>query len=227
MHLYILKELWVMCLLTAGAMQEILHSHSIVILQPDFDKPYFTGMNPYALGFAMMTDIRRVCENPTSEDKEYLPQIAGVGDWRAILKDAWANYRDESFVTQFLSPKVVRDFHLFMVHHGDGEKKLVVKDIHDDEGFRGVRTMLSRAYNVSESDPDIQVTDANFKGDRGLRLLFKSPRNRRLEATEAERTLRLMHRKLWPYPINLDMENSEGKIIPAFSINSEEFKRLA
>ncbi len=41
------------------------------------------------------------------------PQFAGTGDWMAALKDAWANYRDESFIEQFLSPKLMRDFRLF------------------------------------------------------------------------------------------------------------------
>ena len=32
----------------------------------------------------------------------------GSSDWRGVLKDAWANYRDESFIQQFLSPQVMR-----------------------------------------------------------------------------------------------------------------------
>ena len=32
------------------------------------------------------------------------------------LKDAWANYRDESFIEQFLSPKLMRDFRLFALY---------------------------------------------------------------------------------------------------------------
>ena len=33
-----------------------------------------------------------------------------------VLKDAWANYRDESFIEQFLSPKLMRDFRMFALH---------------------------------------------------------------------------------------------------------------
>ena len=44
------------------------------------------GLNPYALGFAMMEDIKRISEDPTAEDKEWFPEIAGRNEWRDVLK---------------------------------------------------------------------------------------------------------------------------------------------
>ena len=38
------------------------------------------GINPYALGFAMMQDIERICTEPTAEDQQWFPAIAGSGD---------------------------------------------------------------------------------------------------------------------------------------------------
>ena len=67
-------------LITEGSMLEFLHSHSSVVFQPDFDDPRFSGLNPYALGFAMMSDIKRICDEPTDEDREWFPDIAGYGD---------------------------------------------------------------------------------------------------------------------------------------------------
>ena len=55
--------------MTDGAMLEFLHSHSNVVFQPDFDDPRYGGINPYALGFAMMQDIERICTEPTDEDR--------------------------------------------------------------------------------------------------------------------------------------------------------------
>jgi spore cortex formation protein SpoVR/YcgB (stage V sporulation) len=48
--------------LTDGFMMEFPHSHSNVVFQPPITKPYYNGINPYALGFSMMEDIRRICE---------------------------------------------------------------------------------------------------------------------------------------------------------------------
>src|SRR3712207_8395843 len=59
--------------------------------------PYTTlfRSNPYALGFAMMEDIERVCRAPTEEDLTWFPDFAGCGDPMPVLREAWAEYRDE------------------------------------------------------------------------------------------------------------------------------------
>ena len=64
-HYYIVNELYDKGLLTEGALMEILHSHSNVVMQPGFDDPRFSGINPYALGLAMMQDIKRITTDPT------------------------------------------------------------------------------------------------------------------------------------------------------------------
>ena len=56
----------------------------------------------------MMQDIERIVANPDAEDREWFPDIAGTGDVMAVLRDIWANYRDESFISQFLSPRLMR-----------------------------------------------------------------------------------------------------------------------
>jgi stage V sporulation protein R len=52
-----------------GFMIEFLQSHTSVMQQLPFDHPYYSGINPYALGFAMMSDIKRICQEPTAEDR--------------------------------------------------------------------------------------------------------------------------------------------------------------
>src|SRR5205085_1006858 len=84
--------------LTDGNYLEFLQSHTNVVFQPGFDDPRFSGFNPYALGFAMMQDLERIVSNPEDEDREWFPDIAGTGDIMGVLRDVWANYRDESFI---------------------------------------------------------------------------------------------------------------------------------
>ncbi len=60
-HYEILNRMYERGLLTEGSMLEALHLHSSVVMQPGFDDQRYGGMNPYALGFAMMRDIKRVC----------------------------------------------------------------------------------------------------------------------------------------------------------------------
>ncbi len=55
---------------------EFLHSHTSAVAQPAYNSLLFQWINPYALGFAMFRDIRRICEEPTDEDKEWVPRIS-------------------------------------------------------------------------------------------------------------------------------------------------------
>ena len=107
-HYTLLNELYDRGLVTDGFMMEFLASHTAVLFQPSYDHPGYSGLNPYALGFAIYADLRRVCENPTAEDREWFPDIAG-GNWREVLPAAMRDFKDESFILQFLGPKVMRD----------------------------------------------------------------------------------------------------------------------
>src|SRR3546814_4701141 len=60
--------------LSDGAYMEFLQTHTNVVYQPMFDTPGYNGINPYALGFGMMTDIERICTDPTEEDREWFPR---------------------------------------------------------------------------------------------------------------------------------------------------------
>jgi spore cortex formation protein SpoVR/YcgB (stage V sporulation) len=201
-HHYICNTLYDKGLLTEGAMLEILHSHSNVIAQPDFDDPRYNGLNPYALGFAMMEDIKRIATEPTPEDREWFPEFAGSGDWRSVLKDAWRNYRDESFILQFLSPQMIRKFRLFMLDDEAEQSHYTVGGIHDEEGYRRVRQALARTYDLSVIEPDIQVVDVDLLGDRELRLRHAVRDGVPLDGGDAERVLGHL-RTLWGYDVSL------------------------
>ena len=87
-----------------------------------------------------------------------------------VLRDVWANYRDESFILQFLSPKLVRQFGLFHVMDDASEPNLRVEAIHDERGYRKIKQALAKHYDVSWTSADIQVVDVNLAGDRRLIL---------------------------------------------------------
>jgi len=202
-HYTIMNRLYDLGLITEGAMLEMLHSHSSVVFQPDFDDPRFSGINPYALGFNMMMDIKRICEDPTDEDKIWFPDIAGHPDPMAVLRDAWANYRDESFILQYLSPTLMRKMRLFSIHDDDRKSVLEVKAIHNQSGYKDVRAALSDHYNLSLQEPDIQVHDVNMLGDRTLHLRHRIKNGRTL--MEGERDKTLSHLKLlWGYDVILE-----------------------
>ena len=202
-HHTIMHMLYDKGLLTEGAIFEFLASHTAVVFQPEFDDPRYSGLNPYALGFAMMSDIRRICEEPTEEDRLWFPTFAGTGDWRGVLKNAWANYRDESFIEQFLSPKLMRDFRLFALADQAEASVLSVSAIHDEAGYRRVRSTLARQYDIGEADPNIQVTGANLKGNRKLFLEHRMHRGVPLHAQLKAQVMPHIER-LWGHDVALE-----------------------
>lgn len=206
-HHYIMNALFDGGMIGEGAMMEFMHSHSSVIFQPDFDDPRYSGINPYALGFAMMGDLKRICEEPTSEDREWFPEIAGFGDWRAVMKDAWTNYRDESFILQYLSPKIMRDFHLFALTDDAEDSHVEISAIHDNRGFRRVRERLSAMYDLGMHDPNIQVVAADLSGDRTLKLRHDVHAGRALSEETKDSVLTHVE-ALWGYEVELVEEEA-------------------
>jgi len=212
-HYEIMNRLYERGQLTDGTMLEFLHSHSSVIFQPAFNDRRFSGINPYALGFAMMNDIRRMCTEPTEEDKAWFPDVAGNGDPLGTLRDAWAYYRDESFILQYLSPKLMRDLRLFAVADDAKESAMEVVAIHDELGYRDLRRRLARHYDVAAQDPDLQVTDADLSGSRRLVLTHFARNGVLLDKTEAERTLQYLA-LLWGYRVKLvESDKESGRVL--------------
>src|SRR3546814_18864174 len=95
----------------------------------------------------MMTDIERICTDPTEEDREWFPDIAGSKEPMEVLKHIWANYRDESLIAQFLSPHLIRNWRLFHLVDDEDEPALRVDAIPNERGERQVRRGRARQYD--------------------------------------------------------------------------------
>ena len=207
-HYTLMNDLYDEGLITEGAILEFLQSHSNVIYQPEFDSPYFSGINPYTLGYAMFSDIRRICEDPSEEDRQFLPEIAG-SDWLDTVHHAMENYKDESFILQFLSPRVIRKLKLFSILDDDKEDAIRVTAIHDDDGYQRVREELADQYNLSKQEPDIQVWEVALRGDRSLTLRHTQHDRIPLDEDEAKEVIKHVHR-LWQFDVHLEcMQDNE------------------
>ncbi|HCF0781419.1 TPA: SpoVR family protein [Pseudomonas aeruginosa] len=200
-HYTLLNDLYDEGLVNDGFMMEFLQYHTSVVYQPSFDSPYYSGINPYALGFAMYRDIRRICEEPTDEDRRWFPDIAG-SDWLATLKFAMKSFKDESFILQFLSPKVIRDLKLFSILDDDQKDDLLVAAIHDEAGYRTIRETLAAQYNLGNREPNIQIWNVDRRGDRSLTLCHQQFDRQPLSDSTAD-VLKHLHR-LWGFDIHLE-----------------------
>ena len=208
-HYTLLNDLYDEGLVTDGFMMEFLQYHTSVVYQPPFDSPYYSGINPYALGFAMYRDIRRICEEPTEEDRRWFPDIAG-SDWLATLKFAMENFKDESFIQQFLSPRLIREFRLFSILDDDQQDELLVDAIHDDSGYRTIRDHLAAQYNLGNREPNVQIWNVDRRGDRSLTLRHYQHERKPL-ASSTEDVLRHLHR-LWGFDVHLESMQGEQRV---------------
>ncbi|MCF8005465.1 SpoVR family protein [Lamprobacter modestohalophilus] len=208
-HYTLLNRLYDQGMVGDGFMMEVLQSHTNVVYQPSFDSPYYSGINPYALGFAMMRDIRRICEAPTDEDRYWFPDMAGQ-DWLKTLDFAMRNFKDESFIAQFLSPHLMREFRMFAVSDDDREDTLEITAIHEETGYRQLRQRLADQYNLGSREPNIQVYNVDVRGDRSLTLRhFRY--NRRPLGDSLDEMLKHIHR-LWGFDVRMEAVDEHGRV---------------
>ncbi len=201
--------------LTDGVMIEWLKSHTNVVYQPKVGDRGYSGLNPYALGFAMYNDIQRICQNPTEEDRQWFPELAG-SPWLPALDHAMRNFKDESFIGQYLSPKLMRDLRLFAIHDDEKKSEIEVAAIHDESGYRRVRELLSQQYDLGSREPNIQVWNVNLRGDRSLTLRHFQHKDRPL-ADSASEVLKHVAR-LWGFAVHLESANAKGDITKRWAV---------
>lgn len=209
-HHRLLNQMYDDGYLADGLMMEWLASHTNVIAQRPMQ-----ALNPYALGFAMYTDIKRICEAPTEEDRRWFPGLAGTA-WLPALQHAMRNFKDESFIGQYLSPKVMRDFRLFSIVDDASEDEYEISAIHDEEGYRHVRNALSANYDLGSREPNIQVWNVNLRGDRSLLLRHTQHQDRPL-GDSAQEVLRHVAR-LWGFGVHLESVNGAEQVTQRWSV---------
>lgn len=165
-------------MITDGSYLEFLASHSSVVYQPDFNSPRYSGLNPYKLGQEIFRDIERMCLTPTAEDKDWCKDICNQ-DPREVFLDIVKNYRDESFIRQFLSPKVIRDMKLFHLLDKVATDKYYVHSIHNDSGYNDIRNVLALQHEREAYVPKIEIVEMN-PDTRSLYLVYTQYNQRTL-----------------------------------------------
>ena len=207
-HHTIMTELHDRGLITDGSFLEFIESHSGVVYQPAYNEKRYSGINIYALGYAMMRDIRRMCTSPDAEDMKWFPEICNT-KWEDTIKHVVKNYRDESFVSQWLSPKIIRDFGLFAIDIDNDEDFHLVSATHDDDDVYSIREALSSQYDLNKRVPQIEVKHVEWDGDRTITLVHTVRDGVTLEHKTARAVVEHIY-SLWGFPVNLEYRDENG-----------------
>ncbi|MBU2653188.1 SpoVR family protein [Acidomonas methanolica] len=217
-HDFIMRRLHEKGLIDDSAMLEAIHSTTNVIMQPGFEQGGGPNFNPYALGLAMMSDIVRICTTPTEEDRRWFRDIAGNGDPVGTLKYGWADYRDESFIQQFLSPKVIRDLRLFRLTDDQAQPYLLVDAIHNEEGYHEIRRSVAASYDPGMLAEEIEIVGADLQGDRILKLEHRTRPGQLLQPTDARLTLAHL-KDLWGYGVEMrEIDSQTGRELGGYTL---------
>lgn len=235
-HYYIMNRLYDKGLITDGQMKEFLISHTDVVFQAKFDdvviykdpktgeeKIYsrYNGINPYALGFDMFRDIQRICETPTKEDKYYFPNICGER-FIDVFHDAVNNYRDESFIRQFLSPELVRKWGMFVTEDDSDRDEYLITATQNDSGFEEVRNSLAEKHTISNFHPEIKVSDVDLKGNRTLNLTHTVYNGIQLNEDNMADMIKHLWR-LWGHEVVIESrDGKDNSPISEYSIDEPE-----
>jgi stage V sporulation protein R len=153
-------------------------------------------------------DIKRICQEPTPEDKLWFPDLIGK-NWLEQVNYVMKNYRDDSFILQYLSPKVIRDMKLFTIVDDEDEDEYEIGAIHNERGYKKVREHLSTQYEPSFHVPAIQVTKVDLHQTSKLYLTHFIQKDRRLDPENTKATLEHI-RYLWGFPVELHSKNKLG-----------------
>ena len=182
-HYKIMNRLHEKGLISDGSHLEFLAMHSGVLYQPPFNSEHYSGFNPYKLGFEILRDIERICSEPTEEDAHWFPHLVGENGWE-MCKEAIENYRDESFIRQFLSPKLMRNFRMFHLHDNKQSSSYAVSSIHNEQGYQDIRETLANQYERHYHVPHLEVIHVD-KDSQRMTIQFKSEHRRKLEKSHA------------------------------------------
>lgn len=196
--------------LSEGAMIEFLSLHTAVANQ----RREQSGFNVYALGFSMFRDIKRVSIEPTQEDRDWFhgQEWVGRGDWIAVIKDAVANYKSDSFVQQFLTPNVMREHQMFNLNDNEENDYYEVTAIQDERGYRDIREKLAKKYTMNNFFPSIEVDYVDVWETREMYLKHNISDGRQLNEETALEVIEYCS-ALWGYPVILNSVDEHDNIV--------------
>jgi len=116
------------------------------------------------------------------------------------------------YIPDFKEPADNERFHAGVARDPEGFREraeFLVDAIHNDRGYAKIRKALANQFDPGTREPDIQVTDVNFAGDRSL-VLTHTVRNA-IPLVEADARAVVQHiSDLWGHRVELVGTDSEG-----------------
>ena len=95
----------------------------------------------------------------------------------------------------------MRKWRLFEITNNVSDSHVTISSIQNATGYNSVRQTLSKQYSTTSHQANIQIVNANLKGNRELKLKYTSVNN---EALNNHTATVLQHIEfLWGYPVSI------------------------
>lgn len=122
-------------------------------------------LNPYMTGTAIYHEVKRICEEPTDEDKERW-EWAGQISWDEKRAELVKVYDDSTLLAEFLNPRVCEEAKLFVRPRTNAEYADL--RVLEDEADKVRELLVERRTGFGV--PVVEIVDADYKR-RGELLL--------------------------------------------------------
>ena len=200
--------------LTDGVMIEWLKSHTNVVYQPPVGRQGATAASTRMRWASRCTPTSSAsARTPPTKTAPGSPTSPARPGCRRC-DQAMRNFKDESFIGQYLSPKLMRDLRLFAIHRRrEGEPNSKSARSTTTPATGACAKSLSRQYDLGSREPNIQVWNVNLRGDRSLTLRHFQHNDRPLHDSGQE-VLKHVAR-LWGFGVQLESVNAKGDVTQA------------
>lgn len=194
-HYTLMHDLYEEGYIDEASYWEFIQLHCSVLRQTSIKQNNFS-INPYKLGFDIYQDIKRISITPTSEDKEWFPDWAGNNDWLGNIKYAMKTYKDESFISQYLSPKVIRDNKFLILNTDYRNRTISVTGDHTQQYYVDIINNLSKHYDLFSKIPTVGVT-VHPEYKEKLLVYLDTPNSDRVIPLSSKSALKVYLKYLW------------------------------
>ena len=137
--------------------------------------------------------------------------------------DAVKNYRDESFIRQFLSPHLMRKLKMFSIRDDKEDDYLEILHHTNDDYYRDMRKTLADTYLYEEFLPDIQIVKCNLKGSRTLHLCYNIKNDRQLDMSDVIELLTNIY-LIWGHQVEL--RDSKNRFLGGINNNGRFYDEV-
>jgi stage V sporulation protein R len=174
----------------AGVLQPVLHGEEDDSWPVPIYKIHCDDYNPYLLGHTILEEVKRLCEEPTKEEREKWPWAGNIS-FQDKRNEMIRSYNDVDLMSEFITPNVCMKAKLFMEPRTREQFKNLY--VSEEEADR-VSAVLTKKVRTSRI-PVVEIVNGDGRAVVSYGLSIAGKRTTRVAWT---RSMLMVHASTWP-----------------------------